>query len=130
MDDGEVRFATKWVQLSDVRFESRAGMTGDQFNARFNQLRETYRVIDISAYNTPDGPRYADIWVENKAGVKWHVKPWTPQISMGALIAGMKLNGFAPTRVEGYAKDVMTGGAGFSLTLRGSRAKARPTAST
>ena len=35
MDDGEVRFATKWVQLSDVRFESRAGMTGDQFNARY-----------------------------------------------------------------------------------------------
>jgi hypothetical protein len=39
------------------------------------------------------------------------VKRRTPQISMGALIAGMKVNGFAPTRVEGYTLD---GGIAFA----------------
>src|SRR5688572_7827275 len=105
MDEGKVRFATKWAKLGGPEFTSRVGLTGDQFDARFNQLRATHRVVDVSAYNTPDGPRYADIWVENPEGIKWHVKRRTPQISMGALVAGMKLSGFAPTRVEGYPLD-------------------------
>jgi hypothetical protein len=105
MDDGKVRFATKWVKLGGLKFSSRFGLTGDQFDARFNQLRATYRIVDISAYNTPDGPRYADIWVENKEGVKWAVKRRTPQAQMNALKADMKSNGFAPTRVEGYTLD-------------------------
>ena len=105
MDDGKVRFATKWVKLGGLKFTSRFGLTGDQFDARFNQLKATYRIVDISAYNTPDGPRYADIWVENKEGIKWQVKRRTPQAPMNALKADMKSNGFAPTRVEGYTLD-------------------------
>ena len=105
MDDGTVRSATKWVKLGGPKFTSRFGLTGDQFDARFNQLRATHRVVDVSAYNTPDGPRYADIWVENKEGIKWHVKRRTPQAQMNALKADMKSNGFAPTRVEGYTLD-------------------------
>ena len=105
MDDGNVRFATKWVKLGGTKFTSRFGLTGDQFDARFNQLKATHRVVDISAYNTPDGPRYADIWLENKEGIKWQVKRRTPQAQMNALKADMKSNGFAPTRVEGYTLD-------------------------
>lgn len=105
MDDGKVRFATKWVKLGGLKFTSRFGLTGDQFDARFNQLKATYRIVDISAYNTPDGPRYADIWLENKDGIKWQVKRRTPQAAMNALKADMKSNGFAPTRVEGYTLD-------------------------
>jgi hypothetical protein len=105
VDDGKVRFATKWAKLAGSKFTSRFGLTGDQFDARFNQLRLTHRIVDISAYNTPDGPRYADIWLENKEGIKWQVKRRTPQASMNALKADMKSNGFAPTRVEGYTLD-------------------------
>ena len=104
MDDGNVRFATKWVKLGG-KFTSRFGLTGDQFDARFNQLKATHRIVDVSAYNTPDGPRYADIWLENKEGIKWQVKRRTPQGQMNALKADMKSHGFAPTRVEGYTLD-------------------------
>jgi beta-lactamase class A len=104
-EGGKVRYATKWVKLGGPRFTSRFGLTGDQFDARFNQLKATYRIVDISAYNTPDGPRYADIWVENTAGIKWAVKRRTPQIQMNSLKAGMAISGFAPTRVEGYTLD-------------------------
>jgi hypothetical protein len=105
MSNGKVRYATKWVKLGGARFTSRFGLTGEQFDARFEQLKSTYRIVDISAYNTPDGPRYADIWVENKEGTKWAVKRRTPLIQMGSLKAGMAINGFAPTRVEGYTLD-------------------------
>ncbi|HEY7640223.1 MAG TPA: serine hydrolase [Steroidobacteraceae bacterium] len=116
MDDGKVRYATKWAKLGGAKYTSRFGMTGDQFDARFNQLKGTYRVVDISAYNTPDGPRYADIWLENKEGSKWQVKRRTPQAQMNALKAQMQSDGFAPTRVEGYTLD---GGIAFATVWTG-----------
>src|SRR5262249_14880746 len=106
-----VRYATKWAKLGGAKFTSRFGMTGDQFDARFNQLKAAYRIVDISAYNTPDGPRYADIWLENEEGIKWAVKRRTPQAQMNALKTEMKSYDLAPTRVEGYTLD---GGIAFA----------------
>jgi len=105
MDNGNVRYATKWAKISGPKWQSRAGLTGEQFDARFNALRATHRIVDISAYNTPDGPRYADIWEENSAGIKWAVKRRTPQAQMNAVKADMQSKGLAPTRIEGYMLD-------------------------
>jgi beta-lactamase class A len=105
MDDGEVRFATKWIKLPGSKWASRFGMTGEEFDARFHELEATHRIIDISAYNTPEGPRYADIWQENSDGIGWAVKRRTPQTMMEGLKADMQSNGLAPTRIEGYTMD-------------------------
>lgn len=102
MDNGQVRFATKWVKMKGPTWNSRFGMTGAEFDARFALLKATHRIVDISAYNTPEGSRYADIWEKNPDNLAWAVKRRTPQAQMGALKADMKAKGLGPTRVEGY----------------------------
>lgn len=69
MDNGEVRYATKWVRDGGPAWDSRAGLTGAQFHARYVALEGAgYLLLDASGYNTSSGTRYADIWLKNTAG--------------------------------------------------------------
>ena len=103
VDDGQVKFATKWVRDAGPRWQSRFGMTGAQFHARYLSLgADGYRILDASGYNTAAGIRYADIWVKNDEGLGWAVTRDVPAAQMDALKLQMLGDGLAPTHVEGY----------------------------
>ena len=103
VDDGQVKFATKWIRDAGPRWQSRYGMTGAQFHARYLSLgADGYRILDASGYNTAAGIRYADIWVKNDEGLGWAVTRDVPAAQMDALKLQMLGDGLAPTHVEGY----------------------------
>jgi hypothetical protein len=103
VDDGSVRFATKWVRDGGPSWKSQFGLTGAQFHARYLTLPgEGYYLLDASGYNTAAGIRYADIWVKNTAGVGWAVTRDVPANQMDALKLAKRNEGLAPTHIEGY----------------------------
>ena len=106
---GEVRYATKWVKDGAGAWSSGFGLTGAAFHARYLDLKSRgFRIIDASAYVTAAGVRYADIWLQNTAGVGWAVTRNVPAAQMPALEADMRALGYAPTRVEGYSLGLNT----------------------
>ena len=109
VDAGEVRYATKWVKDGAGAWSSQFGLTGEQFHARYLDLKQRgYRMIDASAFVTAAGVRYADIWVINTSGIGWAVTRDTPAAQMAALEADMRAQGYAPTHVEGYSNGAST----------------------
>jgi len=103
VDDGEVRFATKWVRDSGPAWSSRFGLTGAQFAARYATMSaDGYFLLDASGYNTPSGLRYNDIWLKNTNKVGWAVSRDVPADQMDALKLAKRLEGLAPTHIEGY----------------------------
>lgn len=103
MDNGQVRYATKWVRDGGPEWRSRFGMTGNEFHQRFLTLKDQgFLILDASGYNTPAGIRYADIWVKNTAQLRWAVTRDVPAGGMDLLKTSMRNDGLAPTHVEGY----------------------------
>ncbi len=103
MDNGDVRFATRWVKTGGPAWSSKFGLTGDQFHARFLDLKaQGYRIIDASGYNTPNGVRYADIWEKNADGTSWAVTRDVSEAALPAKEAEMQAQGLVPTHIEGY----------------------------
>jgi len=103
MDNGEVRYATKWVRDGGAAWDSHAGLTGAQFAARYATLSaDGFFLIDASGYNTPSGTRYADIWLKNTNKIRWAVTRDVPAGQMDALKNAKRQEGLAPTRIEGY----------------------------
>ena len=103
VDNGAVRYATKWVRDGGPAWNARTGLTGVQFQARYATLSaDGYFLLDASGYNTPSGLRYADIWLKNTAGVGWAVTRDVPADQMDALKDAKRHEGLAPTHIEGY----------------------------
>jgi hypothetical protein len=102
MDNGQVKYATKWAKVASPSWNSKFGLTGDQFHDRYLALKGTHRLVSASGYNTPAGVRYADIWVKNTTGIGWAVTRDVPAASIDAVKADMKAKGMAPVRIEGY----------------------------
>lgn len=103
VDNGEMRYATKWVRMSSPGFASRVGLTGAQFHTRYLAFKNTHRLVGVNGYNTPSGDvRYADIWERNTAGISQVIRRDTPAANMAALKANMAAQGYAPSFVEGY----------------------------
>jgi hypothetical protein len=103
VDNGSVRYATKWIRDGGPEWKSRFGMTGNDFHNRYLALKDQgFMILDASGYNTPAGLRYADIWVKNTDKVRWAVTRDGPANQMDALKLSMRHEGLAPTHVEGY----------------------------
>jgi hypothetical protein len=66
---GGVRYAAIWEKRPGNRaFQVRTDRNAQQFADLWAQYRdEGYRLHDFERYDTPNGPRYAGIWVENDA---------------------------------------------------------------
>jgi len=103
VDNGDVRYATKWVRDGGPEWKSRFGMTGNEFHNRYLTLKDQgFLILDASGYNTPNGLRYADVWVKNTAKLRWAVTRDVPANQMDLLKQTMRNDGLAPTHVEGY----------------------------
>lgn len=67
------RFAGIWVENKEgYAWSSKRGLTSEEYGSYFQQQREKgFRPIDIEAYSTANGIRYAAIWVQNQESVEW-----------------------------------------------------------
>lgn len=102
VDNGEVKYATKWARFESPAWNSRFGLTSNQFHDRYLALKGTHRLMSASGYNTPAGLRYADVWVKNTAGTGWAVTRDVLAGDIDGVKADMQGKGYAPVRIEGY----------------------------
>jgi hypothetical protein len=102
----EIRYATKWTQISGPHWIGRSRLTGEQFHALYLERRAEYRPIDVTGYNLPSGAvRYGVIWERNVDGVEWEVHRDVSRAGMQALVDLKESTGWLPLRVEGYTLD-------------------------
>lgn len=68
-----LRYAGIWIEnRENLRWSSRRGMTGERYGEYFQEQRAAgFRLIDMEIYDTPNGLRYAAIWVENRDNIRW-----------------------------------------------------------
>jgi CubicO group peptidase (beta-lactamase class C family) len=68
-----LRYAGIWVENRErVRWASRRDLTGQQYGDWFSEQRDAgMRLIDMEAYQTSEGLRYAAIWVHNTDNREW-----------------------------------------------------------
>ncbi|MEM7106374.1 MAG: serine hydrolase [Bacteroidota bacterium] len=73
MSGNNLRFAGIWEQNVDgLAWSSKRNMTSSQFGTYFKEQKaDGKRIVDIEAYETPSGLRYAAIWHENKTNILW-----------------------------------------------------------
>jgi CubicO group peptidase (beta-lactamase class C family) len=63
---GGQRYAAIWEYKQGFGWQTRTDRTEKQFANLWRQYRdEGYRLVDFERYSTPNGPRYAGIWMEN-----------------------------------------------------------------
>jgi CubicO group peptidase (beta-lactamase class C family) len=68
-------FAAAWVQdRENLDTRHRYDLTSDQAQALYEQLRATHMPVDIDAYSTPSGVRFASIWVRNTENLGWMLR--------------------------------------------------------
>jgi hypothetical protein len=71
--DGQTRFAGVWIEnVENLAWSSVRNMTSAEYADYFDaRSAEGLRPIDIEAYDTPSGLRFAAIWWENVDGLAW-----------------------------------------------------------
>jgi hypothetical protein len=67
------RYAMVWTANPDGRgWAAYRDMTADAYGERWRQFSDQgWRPIDIEAYPTASGLRYAGIWIENRERLRW-----------------------------------------------------------
>ena len=96
---------TKWIKAAGPEIRSEIDLTGGQFDKRFEARRKDYRPVDISAYNTIIGPRFAVTWLRNTTGTGWKIHRRKTRAQMQDLVDDYGKQGFVPRRVEAYQGD-------------------------
>ena len=104
-EGGPTRFMTKWIKEAGPEILPSVDLTGAQFDALFEQRRQLFRPVDISAYNTAAGPRFAVTWQRNAGGPGWLVHRRKTRAQMQKLVDDNKKLGFTPRRVEAYTSN-------------------------
>ncbi|MFK7936832.1 MAG: serine hydrolase [Saprospiraceae bacterium] len=69
------RFAAIWEKRSGYGYQVRTNRTETAFANLWRTYRdEGYRLVDFERYTTPDGDRYAGIWIENESRFRYSKK--------------------------------------------------------
>lgn len=71
--NGTQKYAGIWVENKErYGWSSKRNLTASAYGNYFQEQRNKgYRVVDIEAYQTSGGTRYAAIWVQNKENIAW-----------------------------------------------------------
>jgi CubicO group peptidase (beta-lactamase class C family) len=70
--NGSRYYAGIWVENKEgYGWASYRNLTSEQFSEKFNEFKNDYIIIDVEAYPTADGLRYAMVWVRNAANLDW-----------------------------------------------------------
>jgi hypothetical protein len=57
---------------ASAEIAARHGMTGDQYQTEFNQITaQGFRLTDVDGFMTPQGMRYAAIWLKSASSRPW-----------------------------------------------------------
>jgi len=105
----ETYFATQWIQHGTAGWTSRFGLPREKFLDRYDQLKNSHMLTDISAYNTPDGSvRYIDTWVKAEPGDGFAVYIDRTLAQVNNLLNTMPAQGYIPVKIEGYQNEGRT----------------------
>ncbi|GEM_PF-421063 len=67
-----LRYAMIWVENTEgLAWVEYRNLSSQEFADKFNQLKATYRVLDVESYRHNGVQYYAGIWVENRNGRAW-----------------------------------------------------------
>lgn len=70
--NGRRLYAGVWVENSEgYAWASWRNLTSAEFSDKFNEYKDQYIMVDVEAYPTSDGLRYAMIWVRNAENLGW-----------------------------------------------------------
>ena len=68
-----MRYDAVWVKNSEnLSWHEWRDLTSAEFSAKFDEYKDTHRMIDIESYQVGAVQYYAGIWVENKNGRGWY----------------------------------------------------------
>ena len=71
---GQRYYAGVWVEnVENLRWASYRNVSGTDFSEKFSEYSSAgYRLIDIEAYPTGNGTKYAAVWVQNNDRLGWY----------------------------------------------------------
>ena len=101
-EGGPTRFMTKWIKAAGPELLPALNLTADGLQSSYLARRALYRPVDISAYTTPAGPRFAITWQRNAGGPDWRLRSARTRAQMDELVDDYERQGFVPRRVEAY----------------------------
>jgi CubicO group peptidase (beta-lactamase class C family) len=72
-NNGKWYYAGIWVENKErLSWKSNRNLTGKVYGEQFLVRKKAgFRLIDVEVTDTPQGPRYAAIWVQNKDKTQW-----------------------------------------------------------
>jgi CubicO group peptidase (beta-lactamase class C family) len=105
--EGKLYYAAIWEEnLEGKKWQSYIDLTSSEFNRIENEKRrQGYRLVDIEAYETPKGLRYACIWHENINDIKWRMVRDMTQDKYDQMIKAFSTLNFRFIDFESYKVD-------------------------
>ena len=102
-------FMSSGLQATDGSFQKGIGwasfrdLTSESFTEKFNQYKDAgYRMIDLDAYETSAGVRYAMVWEKNTGNRSWVEYRNMTGDSYHTKWEQLKNEGYRPVDIEGY----------------------------
>jgi hypothetical protein len=102
----QTRINAVWQLRAGPAWQSRHGLTNDQYQAEFDNLaRQGFRLVCVSGYAENGHARYAAIW-ELREGPDWQARHGLSRSQYQQTFDQMAAEGFAPMLVCGYRVNV------------------------
>ena len=105
--NSQLRYAAIWEEnIEDIEWQSFDGLTASAYKNLVNQKKsEGYRMIDIEAYQTENGTRYACIWYKNVDNIIWNAFKDLTRNKYEELVELFSTTNFRMVDFESYTVD-------------------------
>ena len=99
-----IRYAGVWVSNPEgIDWTADHSLTSSEFGQVFGQRRDQgYRLIDVEAYSTPQGTRYASIWYRSCDNANWREWRDMDRDNYQARVDSLSALGFRVVDFESY----------------------------
>ncbi len=99
-----IRYATRWIRESNpIQWRAFPNITGAQFSQLYQELRSSYKPIDVSGFNLSNGQvRHNIIWERNTQNTDWQLWRGLTREEMQERVNQNSSSGFFPVKVEAY----------------------------
>jgi CubicO group peptidase (beta-lactamase class C family) len=104
---GKQNYAAIWEEnLEGIKWQSYTDLTSSEFNRIENEKKgQGYRLVDIEAYETPNGLRYACIWHENVNKTLWILHKDLTRSNYEKMLESFSNKNFRVVEFESYQVD-------------------------
>lgn len=102
--NGQRRYAGVWMEnVENLGWASYRNVDSETFSQRFdNYSGQGYRMVDVEAYATSQGTRYAAVWVKNNDGLGWRVRRGMTSSSFSEKFETYASQGYRLVDIESY----------------------------